>query len=519
MSKKHLRILSAVLALSLVAASCGDDADEAAEAPEQAPSVTESPEPDPPPESEVEAAGTVVEVAVASGSFPTLVAAVQAAGLVDVLSGEGPFTVFAPTEDAFAAALGALGMSAEDLLGDTELLTAVLTYHVLPVAAPAEVVVTLDGQSVATVGGAEVVITVDGGAVMVNDATVVAADIGASNGIIHVIDTVLLPPPPEAAESAMEPADEDMAGVEAADDMAEVEAPGTVVEVAVASGSFPTLVAAVQAAGLVDVLSGEGPFTVFAPTEDAFAAALGALGMSAEDLLGDTELLTAVLTYHVLPVAAPAEVVVTLDGQSVATVGGAEVAITVDGGTVMVNDATVVAADIGASNGIIHVIDTVLLPPAPEAEAADDVGESEAVGTVVEVAVASGSFPTLVAAVQAAGLVDVLSGEGPFTVFAPTEDAFAAALGALGMSAEDLLGDTELLTAVLTYHVLPVAAPAEVVVTLDGQSVATVGGAEVIITVDGGTVMVNDATVVAADIGASNGIIHVIDTVLLPPAG
>ena len=145
-----------------------------------------------------------------------------------------------------------------------------------------------------------------------------------------------------------------------------MEAPGTIVEVAVGSGAFPTLVAAVQAAGLVDVLSGEGPFTVFAPTEEAFAAALGALGMSAEDLLGDTELLTAVLAYHVLPVAAPAEVVVTLDGQSVATVGGAEVAISVDGASVMVNDASVVAADIMASNGVIHVIDAVLLPPAPE---------------------------------------------------------------------------------------------------------------------------------------------------------
>ncbi len=225
MSKKYLRLLSAVLALSFVAASCGDDADEATESPEPAPSVTEAPEPEAADDmgeseaaddmgeseaaddmgeseaaddmGEVEAPGTVVEVAVASGAFPTLVAAVEAAGLVDVLSGEGPFTVFAPTEEAFAAALDALGLSAEDLLADTELLTAVLTYHVLPVAAPAEVVVTLDGQSVATVGGADVAIYVDGGTVMVNDATVVAADIGASNGIIHVIDTVLLPPAPE----------------------------------------------------------------------------------------------------------------------------------------------------------------------------------------------------------------------------------------------------------------------------------------------------------------------------------
>ena len=218
MPKKYLRILAIGLAVSLLAVACGDDdAAESAVAPEPAPPSTEAPEaaaapepepaapaepeavepaPEPEPEAEAEAEGpgTVVEVAVGSGAFPTLVAAVQAAGLVDVLSGEGPFTVFAPTEEAFAAALAALGMSAEDLLADTELLTAVLTYHVLPVAAPAEVVVTLDGQSVATVNGAEVVISVAGGAVMVNEATVVAADIAASNGVIHVIDTVLLPP-------------------------------------------------------------------------------------------------------------------------------------------------------------------------------------------------------------------------------------------------------------------------------------------------------------------------------------
>ena len=183
------------------------------------------------------------------------------------------------------------------------------------------------------------------------------ADIEASNGVIHVIDTVLLPPSPPAEEA--EPAEEP-------EPVEEADAPGTVVDVAVGSGAFPTLVAAVQAAGLVETLSGPGPFTVFAPTEEAFAAALAALGMTAEELLGDVELLTAVLTYHVLPAAAPAEVVLTLDGQSVATVNGAEVQISIDGGAVMVNDATVVTADIEASNGVIHVIDTVLLPPASE---------------------------------------------------------------------------------------------------------------------------------------------------------
>ncbi|WP_419927294.1 fasciclin domain-containing protein [Candidatus Poriferisocius sp.] len=371
MSRKILSLLAALLALSLIAAACGNDDD--AESTDAGTSAAQS-EPEPAEEmaEEAEVAGTVVEVAVESGAFPTLVAAVQAAGLVETLSGPGPFTVFAPTEEAFAAALAALGMTAQELLGDTELLGAVLAYHVLPVAAPAEVVVTLDGQSVATVGGAEVSIAVDGDTVMVNDATVVTADIEASNGIIHVIDTVLIPPAAPQPEPAEEPAEEmaeeaEVAGtvveVEVAGTVVEVEVAGTVVEVAVESGAFPTLVAAVQAAGLVETLSGPGPFTVFAPTEEAFAAALAALGMTAQELLGDTELLGAVLAYHVLPVAAPAEVVVTLDGQSVATVGGAEVSIAVDGDTVMVNDATVVTADIEASNGIIHVIDTVLIPP------------------------------------------------------------------------------------------------------------------------------------------------------------
>ncbi|WP_420637754.1 fasciclin domain-containing protein [Candidatus Poriferisocius sp.] len=208
MSRKLLSLLAALLALSLVAAACSNDDDaesadtgpdaaqsEPAPAEEPAEEPVEEPAAEPAEEAEEpEAPGTVVEVAVGSGAFPTLVAAVQAAGLVETLSGPGPFTVFAPTEEAFAAALSALGLTAEELLGDTELLTAVLTYHVLPLAAPAEVVVTLDGQSVATVGGAEVTVTVDGDTVMVNDATVVTVDIEASNGIIHVIDTVLLPP-------------------------------------------------------------------------------------------------------------------------------------------------------------------------------------------------------------------------------------------------------------------------------------------------------------------------------------
>ena len=190
---RYSRLAAGLLALTLVAAACGDDDSDAAPATsEQVPEAAETTEATA--EDEAAEPGTIVEVAVEAGSFTTLVAAVEAAGLVETLSGEGPFTVFAPTDEAFAAALDALGLTAEELLADTELLTSVLTYHVVAGAVPAADVVTLDGESVATVNGAEVAISVDGDTVMVNEATVVAVDVAASNGVIHVIDSVLLPP-------------------------------------------------------------------------------------------------------------------------------------------------------------------------------------------------------------------------------------------------------------------------------------------------------------------------------------
>ena len=342
MSRTLSRFIAAAVAVALVAAACGGDTSDETVATTTGATTqaTTAPTQAPPSEEAAETPGTIVEVAVQSGAFPTLVAAVQAAGLIDTLNSDGPFTVFAPTEEAFATALNTLGITAEQLLADTELLTAVLTYHVLALEAPSDLVATLDGQNVTTVNGADITITINGNTVQVNNATVTTTDIQASNGIIHVIDTVLLPPTEEAAET-----------------------PGTIVEVAVQSGAFPTLVAAVQAAGLIDTLNSDGPFTVFAPTEEAFATALNTLGITAEQLLADTELLTAVLTYHVLALEAPSDLVATLDGQNVTTVNGADITITINGNTVQVNNATVTTTDIQASNGIIHVIDTVLLPP------------------------------------------------------------------------------------------------------------------------------------------------------------
>ena len=183
-----LRILALLLSLALVAAACSEDdpiedstSDTSSESADDVADGDESP-------------GTIVDVAVAAGSFETLVAAVTAADLVETLSSEGPFTVFAPTDDAFAAALDALGITAEDLLADTETLTAILTYHVVAGEVDAATAISLAGQSAATVNGAEIAVSVVDGSVKINDATVTAPDVMASNGIIHVIDSVLLPP-------------------------------------------------------------------------------------------------------------------------------------------------------------------------------------------------------------------------------------------------------------------------------------------------------------------------------------
>lgn len=181
------RFTALAAAAALTLAACGDDGnDEAADEPTEE-EATEG-------DSDAPEQGTIVDVAVEAGTFTTLIAAVQSAGLVDTLSGDDEFTVFAPTDEAFAAALDELGITADDLLADTDALTDILLYHVVEGEVLAETVVTLDGQEVETVNGAPVTISVEGEAVMVNDANVVAVDVQASNGVIHIIDAVLLPP-------------------------------------------------------------------------------------------------------------------------------------------------------------------------------------------------------------------------------------------------------------------------------------------------------------------------------------
>jgi transforming growth factor-beta-induced protein len=277
-----------------------------------------------------------------------------------------------------------------------------------------------------------------------------------------------------------------------------------IVDTAVADGRFTTLAAALEAAGLVETLKGEGPFTVFAPTDDAFAALpAGTL----DELLKpeNKQQLTDILTYHVVSGKVMAADVSGLT--SATTVLGKDVAIKVDMGNVYINDAKVIITDIETSNGVIHVIDAVILPPSDEAAAESN--------TIVDVAVADGRFTTLVAAVEAAGLVETLSGEGPFTVFAPTDDAFAA-LPAGTLDSLLLPENKQQLTDILTYHVVSGKVMAADVVTL--TSAPTVLGKDITITVKDGKVYLNDTVqVIITDVEASNGVIHVIDAVLLPP--
>ncbi|MEL7233311.1 MAG: fasciclin domain-containing protein, partial [Chloroflexota bacterium] len=231
-----------------------------------------------------------------------------------------------------------------------------------------------------------------------------------------------------------------------------------IVEAAVANDDFSTLVAAVQAAGLVDTLSG-GNFTVFAPTNGAFNTLLSDLGISAEQLLADRALLTTVLTYHVVPGEFKAADILAQDFPfSAPTVQGEAIVVEADPNSdrLLLNSgqATVAITDLDVSNGVIHVIDNVILPPSVVSALS-----APAQPTIVEIAASNNDFTTLVAAVQAAGLVDTLN-SGTFTVFAPTNAAFADLLAALDVTAAELLADRALLTTVLTYHVIPGEVPA-----------------------------------------------------------
>ncbi|MFN3437479.1 MAG: fasciclin domain-containing protein [Acidovorax sp.] len=275
-----------------------------------------------------------------------------------------------------------------------------------------------------------------------------------------------------------------------------------IVELAQNNPDLSILVEAVVAAGLAPTLS-TGMLTVFAPTNATFVALLGELGVTKDALLANKPLLTAVLTYHVLGSKVQRNDVPL--GKAITPVSGGFFKIESANGLKITDGrnrvTTITATDIQASNGVVHLVDRVLLPADKD---------------IVATAMALPDFSILVEAVAAAGLVSTLQGTGPFTVFAPTNAAFAALLAELGVTKEALLANTALLTSVLTYHLVPARVlKAEVPVN---TAIATVQGQT--FTVNSSLVITDQnqrtSNIVAADVFTSNGVIHVVNKVILP---
>jgi uncharacterized surface protein with fasciclin (FAS1) repeats len=379
------KVLLAAASFSLIAAACGSDENDssatgapvateatvATDAPADTDGMDDTDDMDGPfgpacdavpTEGEGSFAGMTDDTAATAASnnplLSTLVSAVSQAGLVDTLDSDGPFTIFAPTNDAFAA------LPAEDLdavLADQELLTSILTYHVVAGES-------LDAAALGSAGSAETVngATLEFGSdgTTVNGVDVLCSNVMTANATVHIIGEVLMPPADdmgEMEEGAMMPSGPLCSAVPAdgegsfagmTDDTAATAASNNPV--------LSTLVAAVQAAGLVDTLNSDGPFTIFAPANPAFdALPEGTL----DTVLADTDLLTSILTLHVvageqLSSADLAEL------DSVTTVNGADITLAVaDDGTLMVNgQASVGCADIQTANATVHVIDAVLMP-------------------------------------------------------------------------------------------------------------------------------------------------------------
>ena len=397
---------------------------------------------------------------------------------------DSSFTVFAPTDDAFAL-LGDETIAA--LLDDTDTLTDILTYHVIGAEIDSSAAISSAGSTVEMVNGDSTGLSLDGDNLLVNTVTVTTVDVEADNGVIHVIDAVLIPPADKGTPTM------------------------NIVDTAVSAGDFGTLVTALQAAGLDATLADETQsFTVFAPTDAAFAM----IDPDTLDLLlADTDALSDVLLQHVVSGEVSSVTAYTLNGLSATTASGAEIPVAINSelDTLTFGGATVTTTDIYTTNGVIHVIDMVVVA---------DVELPSPPSSIVDVAVANGSFTTLVAALQATGLDTVLDDpEATFTVFAPTDAAF----GLLGQGAVSaLLDDPDTLKNILLYHVIQgsevLQDGALTVAQSDANKVEMANGAETALSLANNTLFVNKSAVSLADVMADNGVIHVVDQVITVPA-
>jgi len=410
-------------------------------------------------------AQTAFEIIQNSPNHNTLEAAVLAAGLDGALNTLDPITVFAPTDEAFAALPAG---TVDALLADIPALTDILLYHVFSGAAVLSTDLS-DGQVITMYNSSDIFVIINNGVFINGTSQVIVADIAASNGVVHVVNEVLIPAAPQLY---------------------------TVWDVIQNSPDHNTLEAVVGLAGLDGALDSPGAFTVFAPTDAAFALVPQPI---IDALIADpTGILTFILTYHVVPSVALSTDL--SDGMVITTLSGVDVNVSIINGDVFINHAQVIVADIVTDNGVVHVIDAVIAP-------------GVIANNVWEIIQASPSHTILETAILAAGLDGTLSDDFFFTVFAPTDAAFGALPAG---TIESLIANPTALTNILLYH-----AAGDVVNStdlVDGQSITMLQGDNTTITLGMGGAMINNANIVAADLNAWNGVIHVIDAVLLPPA-
>lgn len=428
--------------------------------------------------------GNIVEVAQANGSFTTLVAALEASGLDAVLADESrDFTVFAPTDAAFTAALNDLGITAAQLLASPNL-SDILLYHVIAdTEIDSATAIAAAGTTLTTANSDEVGVALQAGDLFINGSRVEDPDVDANNGVLHVVDAVLLPTTDEITS-------------------------GSIAAVAAADDRFDTLVLALQTANLDSVLADESKrYTVFAPTDAAFDAYLAEAGITAADLLASPDLAD-ILLYHVISdVEVNAAAATAIAGNTVEMTNNDTMALSLSGTELFANLSAIIEPNVDASNGIIHAIDTVLLPPADPAMPTQ---------TITQIAESSGDFTILAQALQTAGLDATLNDAmGDFTVFAPTDAAFTALLANLGISAADLLASLDL-SNILLKHVVSGSVDSITAFTLNGVDVETLNPNDetVEIAIDSGQFTVDGAQVTDFDIAATNGVIHVIEAVI-----
>ena len=429
---------------------------------------------------------SVFDAAQDSEEFTTLVAALEATGLDETLDDlTTSYTVFAPTDDAFAL-LGEETINS--LLADTDTLSSILTYHVIAGRVDAQTAIGLAGSTVETVNGQNIALSLNGENLLVNTSTVTMTDIVTDNGIIHVIDAVLTPKTlPETAPT------------------------NNIIETAQQAGNFSTLLAALDAASLTSALADESSeFTVFAPTDAAFEA-IGSNFLNT--LLANPTVLADILKQHVLVGSVDSVTAMSLNGQSAETLLGNTLPVAINAETNMLSfgGANIVVKDIMTTNGVIHVIDSVII---------SDVTLPQSTNTIADIASADGNFTTLLAALTATGLDTLVADpDNTFSVFAPTDAAFAA-LGQDTINA--LLADTDTLRDILLYHVFPDATvlsdDAVSIANSNSNKIEMANGDMAAISYVDSSLFINDSAITEANVTASNGVIHVLNKVIMPPA-